>query len=262
MACEGTLGAALPDGGAVGADASPGSDGGLDPASDAGSSPGAEDAGAADGGREEPPGDGGARCDPAAEGTIVDPRDCHPYAVVTIGEQTWLAENLVFETDRGSACYDDDPDHCARYGRLYDWAAALDLDASANAERVRPPSAPRGLCPPGWHIPSSDDWEQLFEAAGGSDEAAPSLRADSELWQQGTSNDDTGFGALPGGYRRGSRFALLGFQAQFQASDETGDESAAFMFLSGISDRARVDDDDRGSDNDKTRFRSVRCLRD
>ncbi|HJL17366.1 MAG TPA: fibrobacter succinogenes major paralogous domain-containing protein [Sandaracinaceae bacterium LLY-WYZ-13_1] len=192
---------------------------------------------------------------------MVDPRDCRAYRVVTIGEQTWLAENLAFETEGGSACYDDERTHCATYGRLYDWAATMGLASSANHERVRPTGPARGICPPGWHVPSGGEWERLFEAAGGRAMAAPRLRADSDLWQQGSSNDATGFGALPGGYR-GHRFSLEGFQAHFQASDETSDDTAAFAFLSGISDRARLDDDSSGSDNDKTRLRSVRCLRD
>ena len=59
--------------------------------------------------------------------------------MVTIGEQVWIAENLNYPTAEGSYCYNDDPDNCDTYGRLYTWDAA------------------REACPSGWHIPNADE---------------------------------------------------------------------------------------------------------
>jgi uncharacterized protein (TIGR02145 family) len=116
-------------------------------------------------------------------GTFTDERDGKIYKTVTIGGQTWMAENLNYETPWGKSwCYADIRPNCDKYyGRLYDWNTA------------------RRACPSGWHLPSNQEWEELVATAGSP--AATSLKAKA-LWEKGgIGNDKYGFSALPGGYR-------------------------------------------------------------
>ena len=108
------------------------------------------------------------------EGSFTDPRDDKVYRMVTIGSQTWMAENLNYEVE-GSYCYNDADSNCAKYGRLYTWSLAMDsagrVDQNAwgcGMGKVCAPSYPvRGVCPKGWHLPSSGDWGALLAAFNG-----------------------------------------------------------------------------------------------
>ena len=74
---------------------------------------------------------------------IMDSRDGKTYKTVKLGNQVWMAENLNYETN-GSYCYKDDPEKCAKYGRLYIWESALNA------------------CPVGWHLPTKEEYETLL----------------------------------------------------------------------------------------------------
>jgi len=114
------------------------------------------------------------------------------YKTVEIGPQTWMAENLNYETVEGSKCYDNIEDNCVIYGRLYNWEAA------------------KTACPSGWHLPSNDEWNILMKFVNKScsdnsncAEAGTKLKAaigwnTSSGYIAGT--DNYGFSALPGGY--------------------------------------------------------------
>jgi len=100
---------------------------------------------------------------------------------VKIGTQTWMAENLNIET-AGSKCYDNKPENCQKYGRLYDWKTA------------------KKACPSGWKLPSSKEWQTLVDLAGGFDTAGKFLKAKSGWDSNGNGTDKLGFTALPGGW--------------------------------------------------------------
>jgi hypothetical protein len=58
------------------------------------------------------------------------------YETVVIGNQTWLKRNLNVMHNNGngnSACYNNQESNCGTYGRLYDWAAAMNLPSSCNS---------------------------------------------------------------------------------------------------------------------------------
>lgn len=93
-----------------------------------------------------------------------DTRDGHLYGFTQIGNANWMTQNLNFapSSTTGNWCYNDISANCEEYGRLYNWAAAMDLDASYNATTNPTASATiQGLCPDGWHLPSLADWQAL-----------------------------------------------------------------------------------------------------
>jgi uncharacterized protein (TIGR02145 family) len=134
-----------------------------------------------------------------------DERDGKRYVHVTIGGQVWMAENLNYDIPGGgSHCYNDDPSNCLTYGRLYNWAAAMDLSSSCNSNTCSGQinSLHRGICPAGWHIPSNAELDVLANSVGGQSVAGNELKSEI-LWDNRNGIDSYGFTALPGGCGNG-----------------------------------------------------------
>ncbi|MDR3011708.1 MAG: T9SS type A sorting domain-containing protein [Chitinispirillales bacterium] len=160
-----------------------------------------------------------------------DRRDGTKYVYVNIGGYTWMAENLNYNA-AGSWCYDDDPANCDLYGRLYDWATVMGLDASCNTEQCGDQvlNPHQGICPDGWQVPSVWYW-YLLDWEYDSD-ASTQLRAQTG-WEprNGTLIDGTdthGFSALPGGSRGSAvhqspnAFVSVGTVGLWWSDDEVG----------------------------------------
>jgi len=117
-------------------------------------------------------------------GNFTDSRDRQTYRTVKIGNLTWMAQNLNFQTEN-SWCYDNNSANCEKYGRLYTWNAAMNA------------------CPAGWRLPNDEDWNALVSAVGSN--AGTKLKSQTG-WNTGSGHipgtDEFGFSALPGGYRR------------------------------------------------------------
>jgi len=137
-------------------------------------------------------------------------QDGNTYKTVVIGNQEWMAENLIashyrngalipIETNTsawqglstGSSCWysnDSSGVHCP-YGKLYNWYAVSD---------------PRNLCPSGWHIPTDAEWTQLENFLGGAGIAGGKLKSTgTQYWlaPNAGANNSTGYSGLPGGLR-------------------------------------------------------------
>ena len=109
--------------------------------------------------------------------TIIDSRDGQVYKVVTIGNQTWMAENLNYydtiqspDIKQHSRCLYDDVRYCERYGRLYDSPIAMDYDSTQkgalydrykNEEGGYDSLIVVGICPNGWRMPTRSEWLNL-----------------------------------------------------------------------------------------------------
>jgi len=139
--------------------------------------------------------------------------DGNVYKTVKIGKQTWMAENL--KTTRyndGTAVplitdaaawanrdsialttpayywYDNDTTYKNIYGALY------------NGYTVKTGR----LCPDGWHVPTDAEWSELTTYLGGEGIAGGKLKeAGTTHWEapNTAATNETGFNALPGGYR-------------------------------------------------------------
>jgi len=173
-----------------------------------------------------------------ATGTVVDNRDGTTYQTVKIGVHWWMAENLNYQTDSASWCYNDDPQMCAEYGRLYSLEAA------------------KTACPKGWRLPSEEEYEALEEHLGMDPQdnilyfkaQNRALTVGGQLKESGTAHwkdpnteatNSIGFAALPGGYRDlTGQYRYLGEQAWFWTSSETGVNRAhvreLYYNLSGV----------------------------
>lgn len=151
-------------------------------------------------------------------GSLTDERDGQVYKTVKIGTQVWMAENLnyadslkdVVLQDGASFCYDYDDDNCAVGGRFYRWAAAMGLLSKYNSykadETLLKSSNHRGLCPEGWHIPDTTEWNTLIATVGkGNASALKTTSAwlfDADSISAATNS--TGFSAAPTGVNASS----------------------------------------------------------
>ena len=178
----------------------------------------------------------------ACSESFTDPRDGQSYDIVQIGSQTWMAENLNYEVE-GSACPEGENRNCSKYGRLYTWDMA------------------RTVCPEGWHLPDSADFDKLISAAGGAEVAGYALKSTSGWFKKGNGTDDYGFNALPAGYRlagngtTGGKFDGIGGYAHIWSAVETPDGLAYYMLLDFSIKAAKL------SAFGKDEARSVRCVK-
>jgi uncharacterized protein (TIGR02145 family) len=200
----------------------------------------------------------------ASSSNTVTDIDGNVYHTVTIGSQVWMAENLKVThyrngdpiphvTDHGAwsnlstgaySNYNNDVSNVATYGRLYNWYAVSDS---------------RSIAPAGWHVPSDAEWQTLAGYLGGYHVAGGKLKeASTTHWASpntGATNE-SGFSALPGGYRSSNGFYDVGNVAYFWTTTEHDNNSSWLRNLHYFSSRLN-----RNSLNEQLGF-SVRCVRD
>ena len=183
-------------------------------------------------------------------GDCITDVDGNVYKTVTIGTQTWMAENLKVskyndgttipkvtdsiqwsKLNTGAYCYyNNDFSNNAKYGKLYNWYV-INLKTSGN----------KNICPIGWHIPSYTEWTTLTDYLGGTAVAGGKMK------EVGTSNWNTPntkasnislFTAIPGGVRyENEQFIAIGDGGGWWTTEEyystynSYNDSAWFMAL-------------------------------
>jgi len=194
------------------------------------------------------------KSEPRPSETVTD-IDGNVYPVITIGEQTWMAENLRVTRYRNGdtisttfsptedISFEDQPEYhwayngiesnAAIYGRLYTWYVVNDTC---------------GLCPQGWHIPSDIEWKTLTDYVGGESQAQKELKA-------------LGFTAEYAGWRPSWEFLDKDLYGKWWSTTPVGDEEpgAVDQFYCRII-TVNADNINRGYHYSKSGL-SVRCVK-
>ena len=151
-------------------------------------------------------------------GSITDKRDGKTYKTIQIGNQTWMTENLNVSTFRNgdpieqitsngywselslfamsdttleeiypAMCFSNNTK--GRDNALYNWYTVIDS---------------REICPTGWHVPSSNEFQDLIDYLGGIEYANAKLKSITSWENNG--NNLSGFNAKPIGTRSGDGY--------------------------------------------------------
>jgi uncharacterized protein (TIGR02145 family) len=191
------------------------------------------------------------------------------YKTVTIGTQTWMAENLKVSkysdgtiisnvTDNSEwkinttgawAYYNNDVSNNTKYGKLYNWYA---VSKATNGNK--------NICPTGWHIPSDAEWTILSDYLGGENVSGGKMKeVGTTSWNSPNSEASnlSLFNGIPGGNRLYSgSYNGIGSYGNWWSSTED--------YLSDAWNRQLYFSDgvERRHSNYKVNGNSVRCLRD
>ena len=204
-------------------------------------------------------------------GFITDNRNNKKYKTVKIAGQTWMAENLNFEYNEGTAksyCYKNKEEYCDKFGRLYTYLAAID-SALLSKENIictknthcNLPKNWKGICPEGFHLPTIQDFNSLKQSALTANPGNPnfSLKAN-ELWKDKSDSaeyNSLGFNALPTGYHYFyGNFYDINKTANFWSAT-SNDSTSAFSFIMSY-----MDSEIKTNTDDKLYAFSVRCIAD
>ena len=181
------------------------------------------------------------------DGKITDSRDGQKYGVTLINGVYWMNENLRFADSskvknlkENSWCHEDDKD-CSKFGRLYSWSAAMNVDKKFNSSGLsRSAYNVRGICPEGMRLPSLEDWANLqiyvnmFNAGEGAATSIKSLKTWDKSDKVNAPTNRFGFNAKAAGRRNndGETFLSSGRIAFFWTSNEKDKGTASGVQLS------------------------------
>ncbi len=197
------------------------------------------------------------------------------YNTVQVMSQCWLKENLdigqMIPVDQAMEdngiiekyCYDSDEMSCEEYGGLYTWHETIQYVYE---------NGTRGICPPGWHVPTDEEWKVL-EAAVDSEygpgdlmwdelgdrgyDAGKRIKSTGGWMNNGNGTDDFGYTVFPAGKRDFSGFFVgINTFANFWTSTARGSNFTWLRELKAATDAVTR------YDYNKEMGYSVRCIKD
>jgi uncharacterized protein (TIGR02145 family) len=164
--------------------------------------------------------------------------DDNIYQIITIGATTWMAENLattkfsngdaIDYNFRWNSTSNHSPEYCfyknnspdyRKFGAYYNWFTVHDK---------------RNVCPGGWHVPTHDEWWELYSNLGFDRSGGKMKTPGTSFWKspnRGATNE-SGFSALPGGYCNKDGFIGFGETGQWWSSTALfGNDDQAFQYV-------------------------------
>ena len=198
-------------------------------------------------------------------GTLTD-IDGNTYKTITIGTQTWMAENLKTTKYRngdpianvkenatwaaltsGAYCWykNDSVVNKSLYGALYNWYAVSDS---------------RKIAPTGWHVPTTAEVTTLVTFLGGEGAAGGKVKEEGTIHfvvSNYLATNSSGFSALPGGLRfNGGVFDYVTTAGYWWSSTEISSTNSTTFSVASSNDDVYL------FTNSKTDGLSVRCIKD
>lgn len=151
-------------------------------------------------------------------GELRDERSRDVYKTIDVeGAGTWMAENLNYRNEddfvnlsNNVFCEDRDTEDCLILGALYTWSGAMNVNSKWEYETavkkeglLKNPH--QGICPEGWHIPTSGEWQKLrdvfdtegvFYTSNGNENFSNKFFA-SNLTEIPNATNESGFSIIP-----------------------------------------------------------------
>ncbi|MBN2634521.1 MAG: fibrobacter succinogenes major paralogous domain-containing protein [Bacteroidales bacterium] len=207
--------------------------------------------------------------------------DGNGYDTITFGSQTWLLQNLrttkYANGDTIGTTYPHNKDISGEIAPKYQWPPyGVEQNATTKGRLYTwyTVTDSRGLCPTGWHVPSHAEWTTLvnylisknYGYGGSGGDIAKAMASESE-WKISntpgtpgndmTTNNSSGFTALPIGVRKTTSYLGSGDKVSFwSATEYNAGSSRSFEIW--------YNDSDILSNilNEKHCGASVRCIKD
>ena len=187
-------------------------------------------------------------------GEMLDKRDNQVYRTLVISNHVWTAQNMNYEivSEEGKSannwCYNNEPDYCKKFGRLYNWEAA------------------QKVCPEGWHLPTAEEWLELIEDHTceitqegnfpNQYHCAGTLLKTVDGWEDGLTNtNEYGFSVMAAGFKIPKGFGGEGVMGEFWTSTDETETYAAFVEFGRVQDYVEI------ALTDKSYGLSVRCVK-
>ncbi len=154
--------------------------------------------------------------------TFIDERDDNEYSYATIGNNTWMLENLKhlpeihYPADASSSLeryyvyehdYDQDVESAVGSHNYETYGVLYNLPAAKTA------------CPSGWHLPTQAEWDELFDEIDSDKELVALAMKSTSGWNSENGYDYYGFNLLPGGCNEGGDFHGEGTRAYMWIAD-------------------------------------------